>query len=204
VALARRGGPGGIRSLVELIEQHGEAIDADLQHHYRLSVADVITGRVTWRRFRGLLAGLPAEGTAQWRHARRNPAPDRKPVDPPDDWWTAERDLLASIIERLDVMLWRQTEDGHRGRNAPKPIPRPGVKAARKVTRLPAAEAAARLSRIGPLSGGPGLDAGADEHGEPDDAESSDHGAGDGETEAALTSAVRVAQGEGGEDESEQ
>lgn len=36
--------------------------------------------------------------------------------------------LLALVADRLEVLIWQQTEDGSKGRNHPEPIPRPGVK----------------------------------------------------------------------------
>lgn len=168
MARARRDAAGGIHSLIELIRQHGEAINYDLRSELGLSLADVAARRLTLRELGSLLRLMPADGTAQWRYARRNPAPDRKAMDPPDDWWTAERDLLAGIRDDLAALFWTRTKDAQDGRNFPKPIPRPGVRSgAVKPDRLPPSEAMAVLARIGP-SGGPGLNAGSDEHGEPD------------------------------------
>lgn len=198
-------GAGGIGGLVELIRQHGGAIDADFQRFYGMTVADVICGRVTLRRFRDLFNGLPAEGTAQWRHARRNPAPDRQPQSPPDDWWTGERDLLAGVIDSVNVLVWLHTKDAQDGKNRPKPIPRPGVTAEVKpVARLSPGEAAARLAAIGPSGGRPGLDAGADEHDQPDDAEGTDHGAGYGEPEPALAGPLSLADPRDGQGKADQ
>lgn len=62
-----------------------------------------------------------------WRAARRNIQKGAKPTPPPDDFWTPDRDLLATIIDELAVLAWQPTKDGAKGRNAPKPIRRPGV-----------------------------------------------------------------------------
>jgi hypothetical protein len=203
VACACGDGTGKLRRLVELVRSHGEAIDADFQHHYQLSVGDVVAGRVTWRRFGVLLEGLPAEGTAQWRYARRNPAPDRKPMAPPDEWWTADRDLMASLIDEVKVLIWLQTEDARNRRNYPKPIPRPGVAVEAPVKRMPPAQAAALLAAIGP-STGVGLDAGDGEHDQADGAEQPQEGTGHGEAEPALGAALGVAEAGDGQAEADE
>lgn len=46
------------------------------------------------------------------------------PVEPA---WTVSEHLLAIIGDRLALLVWQNTKDGHAGRNQPKPIPRPGV-----------------------------------------------------------------------------
>jgi hypothetical protein len=133
---ARRAGRGGISGLVELIRQHGEAIEFDLAP-LGFGLADLVSGRLTFRRFRDLMASMPSDGTAMWRKGRRQkPTKGTKALPPPDDWWTAERDLLAGIIDHLAVLAWQRTEDGSKGRNLPKPIPRPGVNGARKPPRV--------------------------------------------------------------------
>lgn len=48
-------------------------------------------------------------------------------ADPEALLWTPDRQLLAAIADRLSILVWQPTEDGRRGRNQPKPIPRPGV-----------------------------------------------------------------------------
>lgn len=130
MARACRSGAGGIRGLIAELNTHGEAIDADLQREYGLSVADVVTGRVSLRRLGGLLRGLPVDGTAMWRAARRErPSGAVRVVDPPAEWWSAERDLLAAILDRLSILVWQPTEDGRHGRNPPQPTRRPAVDA---------------------------------------------------------------------------
>ena len=41
--------------------------------------------------------------------------------------WTDEMVLLSHVDHGLRVLAWMETEDGHKGRNAPKPLepPRP-------------------------------------------------------------------------------
>lgn len=205
MARARRDAAGGITRLVELLGEHGEAINYDLRAELGLSLADVVTGRVSLRELGSLLRLMPVDGTAQWRHARRNPAPDREAVEPPDEWWTAERDLLAGIRDDLAALFWTKTKDAQDGRGFPTPIPRPGTRpkdAPEPPARLPQAQAISLLDRIGP-SGRPSLDTGDDEHGEPEHTEGAEDRAGDGEVEPSLASAGRVAQAGDGEAEAD-
>lgn len=127
MARSRRGGAGGIEGLVALINEHGEALDADLQHYYQIPLSDLATGRLTFRRLGALIRGLPGDGTAMWRAGRRTIAPDAKGSPPPADFWTPDRDLLASVVDLLAVQVWQKTKDATKGRNAPKPIQRPGI-----------------------------------------------------------------------------
>jgi hypothetical protein len=140
MARARGTRAGGIRSLLELITQHGEALDADLQRDYHLSIADVVAGRVTLRRFASLVKGLPGDGTALWRANRRGmkPGVSLSATPPPADWWTPDRDLIASLHDRLADLLWIHTKDAADGKNRPRPIPRPGVRLDELESRVPA------------------------------------------------------------------
>jgi hypothetical protein len=40
--------------------------------------------------------------------------------------------LLAAIADVLRWLQWAKTKDGQKGRNAPDPIPRPGVKSRKR------------------------------------------------------------------------
>ncbi|MEZ2373124.1 DUF5361 domain-containing protein [Arthrobacter sp. RCC_34] len=42
------------------------------------------------------------------------------------DGWTGLEQLTALIADRLAVLAWQKTSDGHKGKRPPKPIPRPG------------------------------------------------------------------------------
>ena len=116
---------GGISGLVALIEEHGEALDATLQAEYGLGLGDVTAGRVTFRRLRGLVASLPLDGTALWRAQRRGYSPDvaRTADAAPPEWWTPERDLLATIADRQVLQMWQA--GGAKGQR-PQPMLRPG------------------------------------------------------------------------------
>lgn len=118
------------------------------------------------RRLAGLLRNLPLDGTAVWREARRHkPTGAAKAVDPPDEWWTPERDLLASILDALRVLIWQPTEDGRHGRNAPQPTRRPGVAKQPQQRSGDPAERVRRLRAMAGRSGGG--DPGVGHHDEP-------------------------------------
>lgn len=180
MAGSRWGGAGGIAGLVDLIDQHGEAIDADLRHYYPgTRLADLFTGKLTFRELASMIRNLPGDGTALWRSHRRamkdSPTPV-KAVDPPADYWTPERMLLAGIDDNLRVLAWQNTADGHKGRNYPAPIPRPGVAdpskdAMKRGTPLSVAELRALLSD--------GLDDRGPHDDGRDDRQQPDHEAGD-------------------------
>ena len=130
MARPRRDGAGGISGLVELIERHGEAIEADLQREYRRSLKEIPARTMTWRELSTLVKGLPADGTALWRESRRNMPKNAKGVKvsaPPPEFWTPQMDMLATVADELAVLIWMKTKDAAKGRNYPKPIPRPGV-----------------------------------------------------------------------------
>lgn len=45
-----------------------------------------------------------------------------------DDYeWRLKEQILADMADSLHVLVWQQTEDGHKGKNQPKPWPRPGI-----------------------------------------------------------------------------
>lgn len=156
MAAARGPQAGGITGLLELIESRGEALDADLQREYGLSLGDVVAGRVPLRRLRGLVAGFPDAGTALWRAAVDSPRGAGVARRPPASWWTPERDLLASVIDLLSIQVWQRSEDGSKNRNRPKPIERPGVSSGRRMgaTSLPQEQVLAILRSRGPVREG--------------------------------------------------
>ena len=50
-------------------------------------------------------------------------------------WGLAEQ-LLAQIVDNQNIQIWFKTKDGEKGRNRPKPIPRPGVDPDQDVKRI--------------------------------------------------------------------
>ncbi|RTE50388.1 DUF5361 domain-containing protein [Actinobaculum sp. 352] len=47
-----------------------------------------------------------------------------------DALWDMDAQLLAHIADHVAWLVWAKTADGQKGRNRPKPIPRPGVEPA--------------------------------------------------------------------------
>jgi hypothetical protein len=62
------------------------------------------------------------------------------------DWGIAEH-LQAMTFDALQVANWQRSEDGSKGRNRPKPYPRPGSK---RGMGTPVPDARNRLARRAP------------------------------------------------------
>jgi len=46
----------------------------------------------------------------------------------PDTWmWDHTAMLMAGVYDLLSILAWQNTDDGHKGKNMPEPMPRPGV-----------------------------------------------------------------------------
>lgn len=122
MAEARWAEAGGIAGLYRLLEEHGEAIEADLRQYYGVRLADLAGGRMTWRELRSLVRQLPPES----RLVRRVSG------DPEDLQWTLTPQLLAAVLDEVRVLTWQHRME-LRGKKAagdpePKQVPRPGVK----------------------------------------------------------------------------
>lgn len=115
--MAEAPGPqaGGIAGLAALLREHGAAVEADLQHHYGLALSDLATGRMTWRRLRVLVNGLPSTSNLA------------REVHGDDVAWSTGDHLLALQFDALQIANWQRSKDGSTGRNRPKPMPRPGL-----------------------------------------------------------------------------
>lgn len=64
--------------------------------------------------------------------------------------WTPDRQLMASMVDLLTIQTWQSTADGHKNRNRPKPIPRPGIveKASRRIGGKKTATTAANVAAL--------------------------------------------------------
>ena len=91
-------------------------MEADLLRFYRVDLADLFTGRLTWRRLRVLIAGLPPEA-----------ATVRALLGDAAHWGVSDY-LLALIADLLNVGNWQRGNP--RKTSKPKPIPRPGARRA--------------------------------------------------------------------------
>lgn len=105
---------GGIRGLVRLIWDHGEALEYDLIER-GLRLRDVGQPAFTWRDLRIIVRYLPRESALV------------NELDPDAAGWSLESLLLATVADGIHWLQWAKTKDGQKGRHQPKPIPRPGV-----------------------------------------------------------------------------
>ena len=37
-------------------------------------------------------------------------------------WTTYEEQLMVALVNQVRILAWQNTEDGHKGRNAPEPL----------------------------------------------------------------------------------
>lgn len=59
----------------------------------------------------------------------------------PDWMWGLTEMLTADMVDSLRWLIWAKTKDGQKGRNPPKPVPRPGVQQPERIgTKTPLAE----------------------------------------------------------------
>lgn len=112
--------PGGTASLAAFLNDHQDAVEADLLRYYRLDLpADLGTDRLTWRRLKVLIEQLPAESCTV-RTTRGDTAA-----------WTLEPMLLALIADHLAIGNWQRAMSGRKAAQrtrAPRQIQRPGVR----------------------------------------------------------------------------
>lgn len=102
---------GGIVGLLLLPRPQWQAIEVDL---LPLGLGwDDVGERLSWR---VLVAFV--------RHSPRTSALMRARYGARVAWSDAEQ-LLAILVDLQSTALWFKTEDGHKGRKRPKPIPRP-------------------------------------------------------------------------------
>ena len=107
-----RGRAGGIRSLLELIRQHREAIEYDLIG-LGLRLDDLGTRRLSWRDL--------------WVIVRE--APNRsalvRAIDPESAAWSHTDYLLALVFDAVQIGNWHRA--GSPAGYRPEPLERPGV-----------------------------------------------------------------------------
>lgn len=104
----------GILSLQAFCDEHQEAIAADLIR-LGLRLRNVGTPDFEWCDLRAIIASSD-KTTALFRELH------------PKEWeWDLQTHLLADAVDLLHLLVWFKTKDGSKGRNRPKPYPRPGV-----------------------------------------------------------------------------
>lgn len=104
------------------MEEHAEAIEADLLRHYGVDLLDWYRGQLSSRRLRVLVEHLPA-GSSFARAVNGEAA----------DWGLTEH-LLAAVVDQLSVANWmfatvNRDEDAE-PLPYPEPLARPGLERA--------------------------------------------------------------------------
>ncbi|MDF1902755.1 DUF5361 domain-containing protein [Mycolicibacterium smegmatis] len=97
-----------------MIRRHSEALEADLIDK-GLRLRNCPTEDFNWHDLKVIIRYLPVTSNLY-----SEMFPDRA-------GWTKEAMLTASVADSLHWLQWAKTKDGAKGRNRPKPIPRPGV-----------------------------------------------------------------------------
>jgi len=134
VAEGRRYDRGGIVALARIVDQHESAVAADLVRA-GLRLRDAGTPGFTLDDLRDFV-----------KHSPRESALYRAQYPETADWDTPAL-LLARLVDAGNWLVWSKTKDGAKGRNQPKPVPRPGVESpdkrrgGRTTTRLDKARA---------------------------------------------------------------
>lgn len=107
---------GGILGLVDLIDnaEAASALEADLIHA-GMRLRWFPAADYTWRDLAVFV-----------RHLGQDSALARVQMGK-DSPWTLTTQLLALQADYLRMLLWMRSKDGAKGRNRPKPIPRPGI-----------------------------------------------------------------------------
>ena len=120
MAGGRGGLGGGIFGLVEVIDEHQEAVEYDLIAH-GLRLRQLGTEALTWRDLKIIIELQPPEKSALARTK-----------DPEEVAWGISEHLLAIIADTTRVRVWQ--EGSGKAKDKPKPIPRPGIGDTEKTT----------------------------------------------------------------------
>jgi hypothetical protein len=104
------------------VEEHAEALEADLLRHYGVDLLDWHRGRLSSRRLRVLVEHLPADSS--FARAAHGEAAD----------WGLTEHLLAAVVDQLAVANWMfatVNRDEHaESLPYPEPLSRPGLESA--------------------------------------------------------------------------
>lgn len=101
------------------MEEHAEALEADLLRHYGVDLLDWHRGRLSSRRLRVLVEHLPADSSFA------------RAVHGEAAGWSLTEHLLAAVVDQLAVANW-MFATVNRDENAeplpyPEPLTRPGL-----------------------------------------------------------------------------
>lgn len=80
-----------------MLLEHGDVIEADLQRHYRVDLVDLWRGRISLRKVRVLIDGLPADSRTANALAG---------ADPSDPHWPLTDAILARLTDELAALRW--------------------------------------------------------------------------------------------------
>lgn len=133
------GRPGGITSLVRLLTEHGEALEADFRRYYSgLDIRDLREkyggpDRVTFRLVRVLYQALPMESatlTAQLAEMTPEQLAEARETQSGHGAWSHTDHLLAAVFDAISGLGWlyaaSHAEKGKQP-DQPKPMDRPGL-----------------------------------------------------------------------------
>lgn len=135
MAGALRDHGGGIAGLLDIVEEHPDAIEYDL----------IALGlRLRW------LDGETfdfADLAAIVRAAPPTSALYRAQYGEEAAWQLPEH-LLAAMTDSLHWLVWAQSKDGQKNRNKPRPVPRPGLEEETERTTYSGKESAVPLEEM--------------------------------------------------------
>ncbi|CQD07287.1 hypothetical protein BN970_01373 [Mycolicibacterium conceptionense] len=121
-----------------IIRDHSESLEADLINA-GLRLRHCPSDDFNWRDLMIFIRFLPVTSALF------------SEMFPDQAGWTREALLMADQVDALRILAWQKTKDGLKGRNAPDPIPRPGVtppqRAGSKTKAAPLSEVRARDAR---------------------------------------------------------
>jgi hypothetical protein len=100
---------------LHLLDEHEEALEADLRREYKVDLRDVYRGRMDWRELRVFVIGLPPHGTATARSIHGTEAGD----------WTSTHEMLRRLANVASEHAWAFFEVNRDHKKDSKPVPRP-------------------------------------------------------------------------------
>lgn len=104
---------------MELLRDHGNAVEADLQQHYGIELTDLWRGRLTLRRLRVLVDHLPSDS------ATARSIAGFRPSDALAGWGLTQL-LIARLWDELAAYRWQweavHSKKGRPQRPAPEPL----------------------------------------------------------------------------------
>jgi hypothetical protein len=101
---------GGIIGLVQLLNEHGEAIEYELLTIGK-HISDLGTKRLSWRDLKVVVTQSPPRGALH------------RSIDPKGWGWSADTYLLAALTDLSAAGNWQRA--GNKNKPRPTPVPRP-------------------------------------------------------------------------------